>query len=209
MGITASAERVRESTEWTINYVFHANETNRPRVLLIGDSICNGYAGFVGDELAATAYVSYYATSKCVTDRSYIKELTYMLEEYDYSVIHFNNGLHSLTTDRMEWETALRAVVKVIQQKAKNAKLIYATATPVADPANTVKAKALNDIALKIMAEHGIPIDDLFGLMNSMAETKPWADGVHFNEEGRKLQAKQVAEFVRKALPAPAAPKAP
>ena len=101
----------------------------------------------------------------------------------------------------------MRAVVKVLQEKAKAAKLIYATATPLTDPVTTAKAREVNDIALRIMKENGIPVDDLFGLMDPMDRAKYWTDGVHYNEEARKLQAKQVAEFVRKALPVPAAVK--
>ena len=35
--------RVREDIEWSISYTFNANDRDTPRVLLIGDSICNGY----------------------------------------------------------------------------------------------------------------------------------------------------------------------
>ena len=41
------AENVRghENTEWSIYYGYHLTDQNRhlPRVLLVGDSICNGY----------------------------------------------------------------------------------------------------------------------------------------------------------------------
>ena len=110
--VTATgAEHGRENTEWINARWYNANDNKLPRVLLIGDSICNGYHTNVRDELAGTAYVTMYATSKCVTDRSYLKELKYILEEYDYAVIHFNNGLHSLNTDPKEWEAGLRAAL--------------------------------------------------------------------------------------------------
>ena len=74
----------REGTEWMTSYWYNANDTKLPRVLLVGDSICNGYQSLVRDELAGTANVSFYVTSKCVSDPTYLKALAFMLEEYDY-----------------------------------------------------------------------------------------------------------------------------
>ena len=204
--LAAGYERQREGTEWSITYWFHANETKLPRILLIGDSICNGYQSIVAEELKDVAYTSFYATSKCATDRSYIKELTHILDEYDYAVIHFNNGLHSLNTDRTAWEAAMREVIKVLKEKGKGAKLLDATATPLKDPALTAKAKELNAIAVRLMQESGIPVNDLFGLMDPQ-ERSMWSDTFHYHEPARKMQAKQVAEAIRKLLPPP--PPAP
>ena len=41
----ATTSRGRENIEWSITYSYNATETGKPRVLLIGDSICNGYNG--------------------------------------------------------------------------------------------------------------------------------------------------------------------
>ena len=126
--------------------------------------------------------------------------------EYDYAVIHFNNGLHSLNTDRAAWETALRDVINVLKEKGKGAKLVCATATPLKDPALTAKAKELNAIAVRVMKENGIPVNDLFGLMDPQ-DRSMWSDTFHYHEPARKMQAKQVADAVRKLLPPP--PPAP
>lgn len=200
MGLNVAAERQREGTEWTIIYWFNANQNKLPRILLVGDSICNGYQSFVKNELKNVAYTSFYATSKCFTDRSYIKELTHVLDEYEYSVIHFNNGLHSLETDRKEWETALRTVLKTLRDNAKGAKLVFATSTPLKKPDMTEKAKELNVIAKRVMKEEGIPINDLFALM-APQDRALWSDTFHYHQAGRKMQAKQVAETIRKLLP--------
>lgn len=189
----------REGTEWTMVYWYNANDSKLPRILLIGDSICNGYNTFVRDELAGTAYVSFYATSKCASDPSYLKELAYILGEYRYDVIHFNNGLHSLNTDRKEWEAGLRAALALIQEKAKDSKIIWASSTPLKDAALTEKAKELNEIAASVMRESGIPTDDLFALMDPM-DRSLWTDTYHYNTDGRKMQGKKVADAVREAL---------
>jgi len=202
MGMAMAGERQRERTEWSIKYWFDANQDKLPRILLIGDSICNGYQPFVRKELAGIAYTSFYATSKCVTDRSYLKELTFVLEEYDYAVIHFNNGLHSLDMDREQWETALRQALKVLKEKGKGAKLVFATSTPLKKADMTEKARELNAIAVRVMKEKGIPVNDLFALMDPQ-DRAMWRDTFHYNQEGCKMQAKQVGDTIRGQLARP------
>jgi hypothetical protein len=150
--------------------------------------------------LAGTAYVTFFATSKCVCDKSYLRSLAFFLDESDYAVVHFNNGLHSLSSDRQDWELCLRAAIKLIKEKGKGAKIIWASSTPLKDPKLTEKAKELNAIAGRVMAEEGVPTDDLFALMDPLDREKNWSDTFHFKGEAKKLQAKSVGDCVRKAL---------
>ena len=197
LGVSALA---REGTEWDTAYWYNANDDKLPRVLLVGDSICNGYQTQVRDELAGVAYVSFWATSKCVTDRSYLKQLAYILEEYPYKVVHVNNGLHSLVTDPKAWEGSLRAALALIREKAPDAKIIWASSTPIKDENRMPRVKELNEIGERIAKENQLPVDDLFALMDPQDRTTFWTDTYHFTPEARKLQAKQVAGFVRAAL---------
>ena len=190
----------REATEWMTSYWYNASDNSLPRVLLIGDSICKGYESLVRDDLAGTAYVSFFATSKCVSDPTYLKALGFMLEEYDYKVIQFNNGLHSLNADRGAWKAGLAAALDLIKEKGKEAKVIWATSTPLKDPALTEKAKELNLIADGVMKSNGIPVNDLFALMDPLDRNAFWADTYHYNDAARKMQAKQVADAIRQAL---------
>jgi len=199
MVATVSA-RQREATEWVVSYWYNADSSKLPRILLIGDSICNGYQGMVNKELAGTAYTSFYASSKCVTDRTYLSQLAFMLDEYDYAVIHFNNGLHSLNTPLAEWEAGLRAAVRLIKEKSKGARIIWASSTPLKNPDLTAKAKKLNETAEKVMRENDIPINDLFFPMDAMDRNRFWADVYHFTDDAREIQAKQVSGLIRNAL---------
>src|SRR5215471_16138762 len=58
----------RESIEWCDIWISHANETNLPRVLLIGDSIARDYYPEVEKRLAAKAFVARLATSRFAAD---------------------------------------------------------------------------------------------------------------------------------------------
>lgn len=204
----AAYEHPRENTEWTVTYCYNATGQRLPRVLLVGDSICNGYQAAVRDELAGSVDLAFYATSKCVTDRSYLTELAFILGEYDYAAIHFNNGLHSLNTPPKEWEQALRAAFALIQAVKPAARIAWCSSTPLADVALTAKARALNVIGAKVAAEFALPINDLFALMDPLDRTQHWADPYHFNETARTLQARQVAAAVRALLGVSARPQA-
>ena len=57
--------RGHENVEWQIAYAFHLTDekSNLPRVLLVGDSICNGYQGEVRRLLDGKMNVSYWISS--------------------------------------------------------------------------------------------------------------------------------------------------
>jgi hypothetical protein len=72
----------------------HANESNLPRVLLIGDSIARDYFPEVETNLAGKAYVASLATSRSVSDPVLLQEIALLLDNTKFDVIHFNNGMH-------------------------------------------------------------------------------------------------------------------
>jgi len=189
--------RTREGIEWSN---FRANATNDvtlPRVLLIGDSIVAGYNGKVAELLNGKMNVSFWASSKCVTDRDYFKELDLVLGADEYDVISFNNGLHSLGTDRAEWEFAYSRAVKFIRAKCPNAKLYLTTSTPLKVPEMTEQAKELNQIVWKTAEAEKLPVIDLFSLMDPLDRNEFWSDTFHYRPAGIELEAKKIAETVK------------
>lgn len=188
--------RVREATEWSN---FRANATNDatlPRLLLIGDSIVAGYQGLVTEKLRGKMNVSFWASSKCATDPSYFQELDLVLKADRYDVILFNNGLHSLSTDRVEWAFAYRQAVRFIRALRPEARLFLATSTPLKDPELTLKAQELNEIVQETAESENLPIIDLFGLMNPLDRSEFWSDTFHYHVKGRELQAEKIVESI-------------
>ena len=192
--------RQKEWTEWSITYAYNATETDKPRVLLIGDSICNGYQGAVRDKLAGRVNVSFWASSKCVTDPAYFRELDFMLDAYPYDAVTFNNGLHSLTTDREVWEPAYLSAVLFIRDKLPQAKLSLVLSTPLKDAALTAVSAALNDSVKKIGTEQGLPIIDLFTAMDGLDRDAFWSDTYHFRAPAIEIQAEILAEHIQRQL---------
>ena len=93
-----------------------------------------------------------------------------------------------------------------IRKHAPEAKLIWATTTPMRTPkdldviaAGTKRVDARNKIAEEIVAKEGIAVDDLYGLVKDHPEY--WShDGVHFNGKGIAVEAEQVARRVLESL---------
>ena len=197
----------RERYEWANFWWNDAHDSSRPRVLLVGDSIANGCSNVVFRELADVALVDKYVSSKNVKDPALLKEMRYMLSEYKYKVIHFNHGLHGFRIKEEEYEGYLRAYVTEVKKLAGDAKLVWGRITPLRgakDMKENTFLECRNKVADKVMADFGIEIDDLWGVVWSQnnaddirADNK--SDAYHYNAKGNELLGKAVAEAIRKA----------
>src|SRR5689334_6470669 len=123
----------REAIEWCDIWISHANETNLPRVLLIGDSIARDYYPEVEKLLAGKAFVARLATSRFVADPVLLKEIGLVLDGARFDVVQFNNGMHGWQHSEAEYQAAFPALVQNIRAHAPNAKLVWATTTPLRD----------------------------------------------------------------------------
>src|SRR3984957_9125937 len=111
-----------ESIEWCDIWVSHANETNLPRVLLIGDSITRAYYPEVEKRLAGKAYVGRLSSSAFLSDPILLDQIKIVLGEYKFDIIHFNNGMHGWQHSEKEYGEALPKYLKTIRKYAPNAK---------------------------------------------------------------------------------------
>jgi hypothetical protein len=199
----------REAIEWCDIWISHANETNLPRVLLIGDSIARDYYPEVEKQLAGKAFVARLATSRFAADPVLLKEIELVLGQTRFDVIHFNNGMHGWQHSEAEYGKALPKLVKTIRDYAPKAKLIWASTTPLRDGKGVTydtgaeysddRIAARNAIAAAIVSPQNIPIDDLNLAMRGHADYH--GDNVHFNGQGIQIQATQVALEIGKFLP--------
>jgi lysophospholipase L1-like esterase len=205
----AGTNIVRESTEWCDVWMPDMNKNDLPRVLLIGDSITRGYYPAVEKNLKGKAYVARVATSKSLGDSALLAEVATFLSEGKFDVIHFNNGMHGWGYSEEDYRRAFPELVRTIRRLAPDAKLIWATTTPVQPSGvmnpgpNNDRVKARNAIAAAAVKKAGIPVDDLFSLVEAHPEYYT-PGGIHFNESGIAVEARQVADEISKLLPAKA-----
>jgi hypothetical protein len=197
----------KESIEWCDIWISHANETNLPRVLLIGDSITRAYYPDVEKRLTGKAYVGRLSSSAFISDPALLEQIKMVLAQYKFDVIHFNNGMHGWQHSEKEYEQAFPEYLRTIKKYAPNAKLIWANTTPlkVSPPSSDNSTQATdgriaerNVIAAKFMQAHGIPVEDLNTPMQGHPEYH--TDNVHFNDQGISIQADVVAADIEKFL---------
>lgn len=182
-----------------------------PRVLLIGDSISIGYTLPVRDLLKGKANVHRIPQNGGATDVG-LEKMAGWLGDGKWDVIHFNFGLHDAKylsetaqrSSREQYRENLRMLVD--QMKATRATLIFATTTPVPKGgilSPTRKFDSIeqrNTIAVALMQEHGVAIDDLYSVALPALATVGRENDVHFSPEGYSLLAKAVAESIEAAL---------
>lgn len=183
-----------------------------PRVLLIGDSISMGYTPAVRKLLEGRANVHRIPANGGPTKNG-IANISRWLGDGKWDVIHFNWGIHDLKhmpdgkrqVEAADYEKNLRSLVTAM--KATGAKLIWASTTPIPEgelnPKRTFgSVKEYNDIAARVMAENGIPTDDLNAHMTPEFDRLHNPKDLHYGKEGYEFLAKKVAAEIGKLLPA-------
>lgn len=204
---------------WGINKAMVSDPT-LPRVLLIGDSILNGYANTVIKRLAGKAYVDYWVTPACQSE-GFNKMLAMVLKNGPYDVIHINLGLHGFQRDRVvkgmaekqpripdgQFEPLTKSFVEVMRKVNPQGKIIWASTTPISlrdkptelDPQSNPIIVEHNRMAAKVMAEMNVPVNDLYTLSVKRLDLKQ--NDFHWKDGAKKLQGDAVADCVLKLLP--------
>jgi len=171
-----------------------------PRVLLIGDSISRGYTQPVRQALKGKVNL-HRAPANCGGTANALKKLDLWLGNGKWDVIHVNFGIHDRKTPPAEYEQRLETIVTRL--KATKAKVIWASTTPIPDgvkdqsDADSVRC---NEIAARVMAKHGVPINDLYTFIKPhLAECQNPKD-CHFNGKGYELLGRKVADEILAAV---------
>jgi acyl-CoA thioesterase-1 len=183
-----------------------------PRVLLIGDSISQGYTLPVRDLLKGKANLHRIPANGGPTSRT-LENIDKWLGEGRWDVIHFNWGIHDLKimptglrqVEPADYEKNLRTLVTKL--KTTGAKLIWATTTPIPDgelvpPRAFGKVPEYNAIAERVMKENGVAIDDLNAAITPHLSEYQNPKDVHYRPEGYALLAQKVAASIEAALAA-------
>ena len=196
--------------------------TPLPAVALIGDSIRIGYAPVVAELLAGEARILSQEPNGGDSGR--------VLEHLDAwaiadrpAVVHFNCGLHDLKRSRAgdvyqvpldRYEANLRRIVARLRGET-DARLVFASTTPILDERHARRGgstpidfnrfeadvRRYNEVALTVMAEAGVPVNDLHRVVAAAGlEATMREDGTHYTPEGNALLARAVADYLRPLL---------
>ncbi len=184
-------------------------DPSRPRVLLIGDSILNGYQKQVITALEGKAYVDSWVNPYHQSEHLN-QLLAEVLAKGPYDFVHFNMGLHGWQEGRIQpgtFEPLTEAYVGVLKAKLPKAALIWANSTPV-----TVKGKPTeldptinpviiehNRMADAVMVKLGVPVNDFYGLLVNRLDLAR-GDSFHWTAPAYEILAGTVVESVLSAL---------
>jgi acyl-CoA thioesterase-1 len=128
-----------------------------------------------------------------------------------WDLIHFNHGIHDLKhmpdgkrqVEPADYEANLRKIVARL--KATGAKLIFATTTPIPKPPlkperTFGEVPEYNAIALRVMKENGVPVDDLYTHMLPRFEELHNPQDLHYKPAGSQFLAEKVAAEIKAHL---------
>jgi lysophospholipase L1-like esterase len=196
--------------------------TTLPKIVLLGDSIREGYAPFVAELFAGRATVVTPKANGRDTG-TLLNNLNEWAIQENPDVIHFNCGIHDTKQNKQsgknnvpptQYEANLREIVKKLRAETK-AKIVFALSTPLMDERSqgawktrsyrliNVSITEYNQIALRVMKELDVPVNDLpvaLGDAKEMARLHD-AGGIHFTKEGSQKLAAAVVSFVTPYLP--------
>ena len=194
----------KEQKEWIRAWCDDTNEKDLPRVLLIGDSITNGYQEKVRTLLQGVCYVDFIATSYAIDMPIYHKLVTTFVADSNYDLVHFNNGLHGIHIGKRSYKSGVRKVLKKI---SANKKVVLATTTLVYQPKSKRKdgawmkrVRERNAALLELSKEFSFAVDDLYTLSTEIPFERRYEDGTHYLEGGYEIFAQAVAECIRKNI---------
>jgi hypothetical protein len=196
---------IPEAIEWTWEVRPPHPDAKLPNVLLLGDSITRNYFPQVTSDLTGVANVYLMASSTSVGDPRLQPQMSEFatMEGIQFSVVHFNNGMHGWAYSEDQYKAAFPAFLRTAKNMAgSHGALVWATITPVGQDAingaSNRRIDARNAIATSLVQAAGIPVDDQHALM--MQHQDLHQDPVHFNASGSVLQGDQAAATIKSAL---------
>ena len=199
-----------------------APDADLPVVVLVGDSIRQGYAPFVAERLKGRARVLWAGENGGDT-RNVLAHLDEWAIGPKPAVVHFNAGLHDLKFDPAtgthqveldEYRGNLRAILRRLGADT-SARLIFATSTPVIDARQArsgqtfrlreADVEAYNRAALEVFGGSSIvDVDDLHAVSIRLgSESALSSDGVHFTTAAYRVLGERVANSIEVALREP------
>ena len=188
------------------------------KVLLIGDSIRMGYGKYVREALEGTAEV-YYPLDNCRFSTNVFRFLPdwKFSEKWpnDIDLVHWNAGLWDVLEIDGEgplntpdtYEMNIGRIYRKIKSMYPNAIQIFATSPNVVEEGykgsfkrHNHYIKQYNEIALRVLGEYKVPINDLYELTTDIPE-ECRSDMTHFNTpQGTKLLGDKVVNVICKHL---------
>ena len=190
----------------------------KKKIMLFGDSIRMGYDSYVKQSMANVADVYYPASNSCFTT-NVLRNLhawTDELKLYEADLVHFNVGHWDTVriygdeplTRPDTYRDNLERIVDRIRFLFPNAKIIFATSTPVIEEGfieefetrHNADVVRYNEIAVEALTKKGVIINDLYALLKDKPASLH-SDQTHFyTPDATELIGRQVCHALCETL---------
>lgn len=198
------------------------------KVLILGDSITRHYFPYTKDALVEHEIEAVIPEKWVSCQWKQMRAIGQLLQgkrcyggrQVKAETVHFNFGLHSIKlpdkghnpdhqrAEEVEFEKYEKELIEEIEKLRSLGigTILFSNTTPNPKNAgmrNDLDVVRLNEIAERVMKEHDIPHNDLYGFVKSQEDyprlyMHPRAENnCHFNELGRELLGKNVAKFIK------------
>lgn len=191
---------------WSIKVVQQKGDKT---ILMIGNSIYNGFKDKLAKELPAYRIVAwsnpYHLNSEHLHD-----DLVNVLQREEYDLIHFNIGLHGWEEGSIpegQYQPLLQKYVDTLLHYCPGAKIIWSSITPITNKVKPYCTNAelnpiiyeRNQIASCVMKNNGILVNDLYTLCLINIE-KARGDRFHWESPMYQMIALQTASKIMEEL---------
>ena len=188
----------------------------RRKVLLLGDSIRMSYQPLAAQKLDPVAEVVG-PSDNCQYSLYTLSSLDRWIGQLgEPDIVHWNNGLHDVGHNpsrhpvQIPLDMYVANLAFILQRlRALTPRVIWATTTP-AHPDRPFRHDAwswrteeitrYNKAALKLMKDHGVPVNDLHALILSDVGRYLAADQLHLSPAGQEACAQAVARAIKACL---------
>jgi hypothetical protein len=201
---------------WLSAIILISCNTDKAKVLIIGDSISLGYTPFLRKQLSGCSI--YHNPGNAMHTRYSLENIDKWVNSKDWEMIHFNWGLWDMcyrvtegenlyVKNKMsglqdipikDYEENLVKLVKIL--KKTNAKLVFLTSTYVPHDEPGIKSEDVilyNNVAKEIMNKHIIPINDIYSKSKLIHQQYGISSAdVHYTEKGYRAIAYLISEFI-------------
>lgn len=186
--------------------VYTVQEEGDKTILMIGNSIYNGFKGNLAKELPdyrIMAWINpYYLGQEHLNE-----DLINVLQREKYDLIQFNIGLHGWEEGRIpkgQYQPLLQKYVDMLRQYCPVAKIVWSSITPITNKTKPYKPNEelnpiideRNKIASIVMRNNGIVVNDLYTLCLINME-KARGDRFHWNGAMYRMIALQTASKIK------------
>lgn len=183
---------VYETYEWDNTWIEHADDSNRKRVLYIGDSISCGTRHIATNLTDCRILFDGFGTSKAL-DNPYFEDMLrlFAAQESRRDAVLFNNGLHGFhLDDKTEYRNDYDKMVQFLLSEFRNTPVFILLTTHVADEAQNKRVILRNLAATEVAKKYHLPTIDLYSVSAAMPDQL--TDGVHFTQSGYQALAQTI-----------------